>query len=303
MVPRVCTLKKNASTNEPGLALAMPPVSRKTIANSTLSASHIATIANSVTGQGAPRSSWWRSIQKSLGALTTSVPESLCAGLAMRPSIARPGGMARKNRLLGVGRVLHVLLHCVLLVPRVLLRVADAPLRLTLGLRGAAVRAQLVLYAVLSVGGRVLHVLDGVALRQSWQRQSERERCDDTLDHLLSPSQAGSLPGRRPQGKLRTDRRLHTDPEPLPRACLPVLRRVARRRGGDRLLRVGRLPGHVARTRGHPRVLRGLLVHTGVRSRRTRHAPGAARVRPGGGRVVRRRRRSRAGPGLVRRGR
>src|SRR5882672_3730425 len=165
MVPRVCTLKKKASANEPGLAFATPPVIMNTTANATL-------------------------IERSWGALTTSIPVSSCGTIAMRPSIARPGGMARKQ-LLRVRRVLYVLLHRVLLVARVLLRVADAPLRMALGLRDPAVRAQLVLRGVLGVGGRVLDVLHGVALGQRRKREAEGQRGDDSLQHSVSPSQAG----------------------------------------------------------------------------------------------------------------
>src|SRR5215510_7669262 len=103
------------------------------------------------------------------------MPVSSFGGLAMCPSIARPGGMAREKQLPGVRRVLHVLLRRVLLVARILLRAAHAPLCVALGFLGPAVRSQLVLRGVLGVGGRVLDVLDGVALRQRREREAQGE--------------------------------------------------------------------------------------------------------------------------------
>src|SRR5437764_8036736 len=67
--------------------------------------------------------------------------------------------------LLVVRRVLHVFLDVVLGVPRVLLRVAHLALRMALRLLRAAVRMQRVLRAVRHVGGVVLDVLRGIALR------------------------------------------------------------------------------------------------------------------------------------------
>src|SRR4051812_30704025 len=111
------------------------------------------------------------------------MPESSRGEGAMRPSIARPGRMARKAvRLQAIAakpppaprllrRVVHVLLHCVLLVPRVLLRVAHAALGVALGLRRATVGPELVLHGVLRIVRAVLRILDRVAFRQSWQRE------------------------------------------------------------------------------------------------------------------------------------
>jgi hypothetical protein len=58
MVPMVCTLKKNASANEPGRALATPPTSQKTIPKRRFTATTRPAMMSSVTPHGARRSTW-----------------------------------------------------------------------------------------------------------------------------------------------------------------------------------------------------------------------------------------------------
>src|SRR5712664_761350 len=190
MVPSVCTLKKNASANDPCRAFAIPPVTRYISANTTLSASNVAAMKSRVSDQGAPSSSWYRSPTTSRGAWTTSIPLSSwgrAGEVAMRPSIARARAAWQETELLLVRGVLHVLLDFVLGGARLLLGVAHLSLRVTLRLLGAAVGVQRVLCAVGRVGGAVLDVFRGIALCKRRQRKADCERCDHPLQHVLIP--------------------------------------------------------------------------------------------------------------------
>src|ERR1051326_3766961 len=136
MVPTVCTLKKNASVNDPGRAPWMPPTSRNRSANAKFTASTRPAMAASVIDHGARRSTWYRSPSRSCGALTTSMPTSSCGGCAIAPEHPAPGRNGKKNLL---RRVVDVLLHFVLRMASLAVGAAHVLLRVPLRLVGAAV--------------------------------------------------------------------------------------------------------------------------------------------------------------------
>src|SRR5437867_1418684 len=173
MVPTVCTLKKNASAKDPCRALATPPVTRNTQAKTTFTASTSAAMAASVTHQGERRSVWYRSPNRSCGALTTSMPlsGSGCC-LAIAP--------AWRARLLDV----ELLLDVVLQVARLAADVAAPPVGVALGLLRAAVGMGLVLGVVHRVLDLVLRVLLLVALvGQRGQSERKGQCSDDSSSH------------------------------------------------------------------------------------------------------------------------